>query len=82
MGAKKDIEEVNKRIPAGSFLKAIEYVDIHSSNTGLVRSRVRCRCVCGKEKICITTDLIRGNPLSCGCSSKAGRKKKQTIKNQ
>ena len=76
MSAKKDIEEVNKRIPTNSFLKAIEYADVHTSTTGLVRSKVRCKCVCGKEIVCITTNLIRGNPLSCGCSSKRGPKKK------
>jgi len=67
------IETINKRLPAESKLTAIEYVDGHVSKSGTHRRKVRCKCVCGKEKKCVVADLIRGNPLSCGCSYK-GRK--------
>lgn len=67
------IETINKRLPADSKLTAIEYIENHVSKSGIYRRKVLCKCSCGKEKHCIVADLIRGNPLSCGCVTR-GRK--------
>ena len=82
MGAPKlKISVINKRKPKQSKLTAISYLKPHISKSGSVRSVVKCLCVCGKEKNCVVSDLIRGNPLSCGCSSKRGRKSIYAIGN-
>ncbi len=59
------IEEINKRLPIGSKLLAIEYIDSHRSNSGVTKSKVTCRCSCGNTRDCVVSDLIRGNPKSC-----------------
>lgn len=33
---------------------------------------VRCRCICGKEKLIYVYNLIQGKSLSCGCKRKEG----------
>lgn len=33
---------------------------------------VRCRCICGKEKIIYVYNLLQGKSLSCGCKRKEG----------
>lgn len=33
---------------------------------------VRCRCICGKEKLIYVYNLIQGKSLSCGCKRKDG----------
>lgn len=33
---------------------------------------VRCRCICGKEKMIYVYNLIQGKSLSCGCKRKEG----------
>lgn len=44
------------------MLTAIERVDGHNT-----RSRWRCRCLCGQEKIVSYHDLAYGKTRSCGC---------------
>lgn len=75
MGARQiTIEELNDRIPEQSRLKALEYLpESHVSPSGIKRRRVNCLCECGENHICVVSDLLRGNPLSCGCR-KRGRK--------
>ena len=36
------------------------------------RDYVRCRCICGKEKLIYVYNLIQGKSLSCGCKRKEG----------
>lgn len=71
------IEEINERLPINSKLKAVKYIDCHVSTSGNTRRMVFCQCECGNTKNCVVGDLIRGNPLSCGCS-KRGRKQIHT----
>lgn len=33
---------------------------------------VRCRCICGKEKMIYVYNLLQGKSLSCGCKRKEG----------
>lgn len=33
---------------------------------------VRCRCICGKEKVIYVYNLLQGKSLSCGCKRKEG----------
>lgn len=33
---------------------------------------VRCRCICGKEKMIYVYNLLQGKSLSCGCKRKDG----------
>lgn len=76
MGVKAiPVETINNRLPKESNLTALYYIDNHISKSGIIRRKVMCRCICGNVKDCIVADLIRGNPLSCGCSS-IGRKSK------
>lgn len=44
---------------------------------GYSRSRWLCRCDCGKEKIVMEDNLVRGHTRSCGCMKSNGLKNKQ-----
>ena len=33
---------------------------------------VRCRCICGREKLIYVYNLLQGKSLSCGCKRKVG----------
>lgn len=33
---------------------------------------VRCRCICGREKLIYVYNLLQGKSLSCGCKRKEG----------
>lgn len=33
---------------------------------------VRCRCICGKEKVIYVYNLLQGKSLSCGCKRREG----------
>lgn len=72
---KIDINEVNERKPTNSLLTALKYNGVHTSVSGVTRSIIFASCECGNTTNVITSDLIRGKKLSCGCV-KRGRKVK------
>ncbi len=42
---------------------------------GAGRSRWRCRCDCGGERVTLRQTLIRGDAISCGCIRRKGAKR-------
>lgn len=71
---KLTIEQVNSKKPVTSMLIALEYVESKRTKDDKIKTMILCLCNCGKTCIQVTTDFVRGNPLSCGCMKK-GRKR-------
>jgi len=74
------IEEINKKIPKLSFLKAVSFTDKSSSDNNKSVRYVLCLCKCGKETSTRLSSLINGHTWSCGCQNKSHLKKGEVFK--
>lgn len=60
------IEQINAHQPAESKLTALSF-EGYKKYGSVNYSCVLCKCVCGKQKICIVKDILKGSVRSCGC---------------
>lgn len=68
MGNKNSVEDINRKKPPESKLKAVRLMPTIYNDNGKSYTTVSCACECGKVKTYIVSAVLRGGTISCGCS--------------